>query len=216
MKRRVVPAVVLALVGTPFVAGAGGVATPAPATAPSPAPAVTSGSTAAASSISRQYLLAEQAYAEGDYAQAEQLYSKIIETHGDEPTAWFRIGLIQQRRESFKAALAAYDNALACGVDPQSELQILVLAKARYNRALLLLQGASRDLNNIPPGVLDSALDQTRESLARQVNGVLQTADAEGTSPPRSVGARKSSARGYVYEAKSVSVTVEPIQEATP
>lgn len=210
MRRGIVAACVLTFLGCPWIAIAGDAAasTAASPTAASPA--------AAALPISRQYLLAEQAYVAGDYAQSEKLYSKIIEAHGDEPTAWFRIGLIQQRRESFKAALTAYDNALACGVDPQSEQQQQVLAKVRYNRALLLLQGAARDLNNISPGILDPQLDQVRESLSKEVNGVLQIADAAVIQSPRSSIARKSSAKGYVYEVKRVSITVEPIEEATP
>ena len=53
-------------------------------------------------SITTQYALADQSFRAGDYIRAEQLYGKILAAHGDEPNAWFRIGLIQQRRHAFE------------------------------------------------------------------------------------------------------------------
>jgi len=168
--------------------------------------------------LARQYVLAEQSFRAGDFTQAEQLYSKILEVHGDEPLAWFRIGLIQQRRRSFRAALNAYDSALACASAESSDEMTRVLAKVRFNRALLLLDSAARDLKGIAPGVLEQDLDVTREALARHVDAALAAADSaitvdapravhRGTAPP---------AKGYVYEVKKAVVTAGPVEEEHP
>jgi tetratricopeptide (TPR) repeat protein len=180
------------------------------ATAPAAAVPVTE-----STSTARQYVQAEQAFRAGDYSQAEQLYSKIIEAHGDEPTAWFRIGLMRQRRQSFRAALNAYDSALSCAPAESSEEITQVLAKVRFNRALLLLESAARDLKSIAPGALDQNLDVARETLTAHVDAALRAADSEVTvEPPKS--AAGNSASGYVYEAKTAVVTVGPIKERHP
>jgi tetratricopeptide (TPR) repeat protein len=177
----------------------------------------------ALTSIARQYVLAEQAFRAGDFTQAEQLYSKILESHGDEPIAWFRIGLIQQRRQSFRAALNAYDSALACATGETSDEITQVFAKVRFNRAVLLLESAARDLKGITPGALEQTLDLTREALTAHVDAALRVADSQvSIDPPISAPANKSSAKGYgsakgyVYEVKTAVVTVGPFEEQHP
>jgi tetratricopeptide (TPR) repeat protein len=177
----------------------------------------------ALTSTARQYGVAEQAFRAGDLTQAEQLYSKILESHGDEPIAWFRIGLIQQRRQSFRAALNAYDSALACATGETSEEITQVLTKVRFNRAVLLLESAARDLKGIAPGALEQNLDLTREALTTHVDAALRIADSQvSVEPPISAPANKSSAKGYgsakgyVYEVKTAVVTVGPFEEQHP
>jgi tetratricopeptide (TPR) repeat protein len=164
------------------------------------------------SGVAQEYALAERAFQAGELAQAELLFTKIIEAHGDEPNAWLRLGLIQQRRHVFKAALSAYDNALACtslaAGDPSQ-----VFAKVHFNRALLLLESAASDLRGIPPGVLADSLDLTRETLAAHVEAALRSAGSpEPAESPMSAAAAPS-ALGYVYEVKTPVVTVGPIEE---
>jgi tetratricopeptide (TPR) repeat protein len=191
--------------------------------------------------IARHYALAEQAFRAGDFTQAEKVYSKIIESHGDEPMAWFRIGLMEQRRQSFRAALNAYDSALASGTGETSDEVAQVLAKVRFNRAVLLLESAARDLKGIAPGALDQNLDATREALTAHVDAALRVADSEvSVDVPVSAAADKpsakgyasakdyasakgyasakdyASAKGYVYEVKRAVVTVGPIEEQHP
>jgi tetratricopeptide (TPR) repeat protein len=167
--------------------------------------------------LARQYLLAEQSFRAGDFTQAEQLYSKILEVHGDEPMAWFRIGLIQQRRRSFKAALNAYDSALACAPTVSSDEMARLLAKVRFNRALLLLDSAARDLKGIAPGALEQDLDATREALAAHVDAALLAADSSVTvDPPKALHGGTAPAKGYVYEVKQAVVMVGPVEEQHP
>jgi predicted Zn-dependent protease len=164
--------------------------------------------------IAVQYAQAEQSFRAGDLARAEQLYSKLLESHGDEPLAWFRIGLIQQRRHSFRAALNAYDSALAWAPGESSEETTRVLAKVRFNRALLLLESAAKDLKGIAPGVLDRDLDATREAITARVDAALLAADATVTvDAPKSARATPpSSAKGFVYEVKRPVVTATPVE----
>jgi tetratricopeptide (TPR) repeat protein len=179
--------------------------------------------------IARHYALAEQAFRAGDFTQAEKVYSKILEFHGDEPFAWFRIGLMQQRRQSFRAALNAYDSALACATGEPSDEIRQVLAKVRFNRAVLLLESAAKDLKAIAPGALEQNLDLTREALTTHVDAALRVADSEvSVDPPVSAAAGKpsatgyasakgdASAKGYVYEVKRAVVSVGPIEEQHP
>jgi tetratricopeptide (TPR) repeat protein len=165
-----------------------------------------------------QYMLAEQSFRAGDLTRAEQIYSKILEAHGDEPLAWFRIGLIQQRRQSFRAALNAYDSALAWAPGESSEEITRVLAKVRFNRALLLLESAAKDLKAIAPGVLEQDLDATREALTARVDDALLAADdSVPADVPRASRVTPSSAKGFLYEVKTPVVTVGPVeQERTP
>ena len=168
--------------------------------------------------IATQYVLAEQSFRAGDLTRAEQIYSKILEAHGDEPLAWFRIGLIQQRRQSFRAALNAYDSALAWAPGESSEEITRVLAKVRFNRALLLLESAAKDLKAIAPGVLEQDLDATREALTARVDDALLAADDSVTADvPKAARVAPSSAKGFLYEVKTPVVTVGPVeQERTP
>jgi tetratricopeptide (TPR) repeat protein len=162
-------------------------------------------------SITTQYALADQSFRAGDYSRAEQLYGKILAAHGDEPNAWFRIGLIQQRRHAFKAALNAYDNALACAPDQGTEELAQVLAKIRFNRSVLLLESAAKDLKSIPPGTLKEDLDGIRENLAAHVDAALLAAEAPAVeAPPQTARSDPSSARGYLYEVRTPVTTGSP------
>jgi tetratricopeptide (TPR) repeat protein len=168
--------------------------------------------------VAREYSIAERAFQAGNLTEAEVLFTKIIEAHGDEPNAWLRIGIIQQRRHSFKAALSAYDNALSCA-PPAGGNAATVAAKAHFNRALLLLEAAAQDLRGIGPGVLADSLDFTRETLAAHVDAALQSAGSAGPpdapEPPASAAAG-SSALGYVYVVKTPVVTVGPLEDVSP
>jgi tetratricopeptide (TPR) repeat protein len=163
------------------------------------------------SGVARELALAESAFQAGDFAQAELQFRKIIEVHGDEPNAWLRIGLIQQRRHAFKAALSAYDSALSCAAADTDSSQ--VFAKVRFNRALLLLESAAQDLRGIRPGVLAESLDLTRETLAAHVEAALRSAGSAGPAEPPTSAAAASSALGYVYEVKRPVAPVAPIGE---
>lgn len=168
-------------------------------------------------SIATQYALAEQSFRAGDLNRAEQLYGNILAAHGDEPNAWFRIGLIQQRRHAFRAALNAYDNALASAPDEGGEELAQVLAKIRFNRSLLLLESAARDLKSISPGTLQQDLDGIRETLAAHVDAALLAAEAPTVdAPPKAARAGNPSARGYVYEVRTPVATARPAEGQRP
>jgi predicted Zn-dependent protease len=184
-----------------------------PAAAPTADPA-----RSATTSIAGQYAQAEQAFRAGDFAEAEKLYAQILDTHGDEPVAWFRIGLIQQRRQVFKAALNAYDNALACAAGDTTEVVAQVLAKVRFNRAILLLESAAKDLQGIPSGTLEQTLDDVRAGLTTQVDAALRLADSEVAVAPaapatRALAREQAAAKGFVYEIKQPVVSVGPLEE---
>lgn len=154
----------------------------------------------------RQYAAAEQAFQAKDDTLAEQLYSKFIEADGDDPRAWFRIGLIEQRRGSFRAALNAYDRAIESAPSTGGPEIAQVLAKARFNRAVLLLESAAADLNRIAPGTLEEALDQSRQSMTTQLHAALQTAGAPTTAEPaRPATTRRGAALGYVFEVQDAT-----------
>jgi len=182
------------------------------------APALSAGTAAAPAmpraeptGVAREFALAERAFQSGDFEQAELLFRKIIDAHGDEPNAWLRIGLIQQRRHAFKAALSAYDSALSCASAATDTSQ--VFAKVRFNRALLLLDSAAQDLRAIRPGVLAESLDLTRETLAAHVEAALLSAGSAGPAEPPPSAAAGSSALGYVYEVKRPVAPVAPTGE---
>ncbi len=169
-------------------------------------------------SLATLYAQAEQAFRAGDTAEAEKLYARILETRGDEPLAWFRIGLIQQRRQVFKSALNAYDTALACAAGDSTEGVAEVLAKVRFNRAILLLESAAKDLQGIPAGTLAPNLDTVRERLAIQVDAALHLADSDVPAAPAATAMRgaaqgRAVAKGYVYEIKQPVVVVGPVEE---
>lgn len=161
--------------------------------------------------LAREYAQAEQAFQAGDLNTAQERYSKILHTHGDQPLAWFRLGVIYQRQQDPRAALRAYESAVASADHAAaSDETRKVLGKARFNRALLLLQGASEDLGRVPAGLLDKDLDASRKIITAHVDAALL---AVGNQPlrERASPARDSdvaSARGYLYTVPEPKVII--------
>lgn len=155
----------------------------------------------------RQYAAAEQAFQAKDDSLAERLYSKLVEAGGDDPRVWFRIGLIEQRRGSFRAALDAYDKAMESAPSVSTPELAQVIAKVRFNRAVLLLDSAAADLNRISPGTLDAGFDQSRQAMATQLNSALRIAGApaSGEQPRPATTSRGAAALGYVFEVKDAT-----------
>jgi tetratricopeptide (TPR) repeat protein len=163
--------------------------------------------------FAQEYALAEQAFRAGDLNKAQERYSKILHTHGDQPLAWFRLGVIYQRQQDPRAALRAYESALvSADRAAASDETRRIMGKARFNRAVLLLQGASDDLGQVPPGLLDRDLDVSREVMAEHVNAALL---AVGIQPSRrraeaAQDSDAAGAKGYVYTAPEPRTTAAP------
>jgi tetratricopeptide (TPR) repeat protein len=145
-----------------------------------------------------EYAEAEQAFKGGDLSLALQRYMKIIETHGDQPLAWFRIATIHQQRQSLAAALHAYDAALssAKAVGPPGTLPA-ALARIRYNRALLLIDSAARDLHDIPATALTHDLELSREAVSEHLDDALLLVAGRAPVDPTAAESHDRAA-GYV------------------
>lgn len=164
------------------------------------------------SAAQAEYTLAERAFQTGDLAHASELYARILEQHGDQALAWFRVGLIHHRQQAFRPALHAYDKALDCADaqvagTPDEE----AIAKIRFNRALLLMDAAANDLQSIPPEVLSKDMETTREVVHHHVSSALLSAGSSVQLDPIKKSKSGAKARSYVYTAQS-----KPVADATP
>lgn len=151
------------------------------------------------------YVQAEQAFQAGDLSRARELYAQLTEQSADQPLAWFRLGLIQQRQQAARAALHAYDQALS-----QAQTQAdapdtkELLAKIRFNRALLLLEVAAEDLQKIAPQALSRELEVTRAAVQQHLGAALLSAGSRVSldAPNRVKSVSKSvRAKSYIYTA---------------
>ena len=82
-------------------------------------------------------------------AEAETAYTRLLERWPNHPDSWYNLAVLQRRGGRFEAALASYEQALACGISRPEEVHL--------NRGVIYSDCLRRD---------DDALRELRAALA--------------------------------------------------
>jgi tetratricopeptide (TPR) repeat protein len=150
-----------------------------------------------------EYVRAERLFESGDITRAAQLYSRILEKNSEQPFAWFRLGIIYQQLEKFRPSLQAYDSALLYAEqDPSNAEMREVVAKAHFNRAMLLMDAAAQDLQQIQDDVLNENQEASRVEVHRYMSEALRAAKSRQQLERIQMSRTSERAKGYVYSAE--------------
>ena len=129
------------------------------------------------------YSQGEQAYAAGDWDTARDRYLDITKLDAGQAPAWLRLGVIQHRTGHWRESLGAYDQVLTLyAATPEAPEAAELVAKARYDRALLFLSAAKDDLAAVEGSPLDPALLRSRAVIAVRVDDALRASSPDAAN----------------------------------
>lgn len=115
--------------------------------------------------------LAENAYQEGLFVEAESYYRELVADNPDLYQGWFRLGNIYARSGQLDAAITMYERCM--DLDPEQ-------ARAWYNLALVRTRQSLRTLADAEQRFADNPADQRRIALLRERLVEALTGDREG------------------------------------
>lgn len=116
--------------------------------------------------------LAENAYQEGLFVEAESYYRELVADNPDLYQGWFRLGNIYARSGQLDAAITMYERCM--NLDPDQ-------ARAWYNLALVRTRQSLRTLADAEQRFADNPADQRRIALLRERLVEALTGDREET-----------------------------------
>ncbi|MEQ8259082.1 MAG: tetratricopeptide repeat protein [Alcanivorax sp.] len=114
--------------------------------------------------------LAENAYQEGLFVEAESYYRELVADNPDLYQGWFRLGNIYARSGQLDAAITMYERCM--DLDPDQ-------ARAWYNLALVRTRQSLRTLADAEQRFADNPADQRRIALLRERLVEALTGDRE-------------------------------------
>jgi len=103
--------------------------------------------------------LAEKAYQEGLFVEAESYYRELVAENPDLYQGWFRLGNIYARSGQLDAAITMYERCM--DLDPDQ-------ARAWYNLALVRTRQSLRTLADAEQRFTDTPADQRRITVLRE------------------------------------------------
>lgn len=103
--------------------------------------------------------LAEKAYQEGLFVEAESYYRELVTENPDLYQGWFRLGNIYARSGQLDAAITMYERCM--DLDPDQ-------ARAWYNLALVRTRQSLRTLADAEQRFTDTPADQRRITALRE------------------------------------------------
>lgn len=121
------------------------------------------------------YASADQALKANSLEAAEDAYKRLVEAAPGLARAWLGLGDVRQRRGKSSEALAAYEQVLRLAAIDVNDPDLRQLAaKTHYNRALLRLTDAQKDLEAIDGDALTTNLRDHRQEITGSLALLLQ------------------------------------------